>query len=143
MHLLEPGQLNTYDVLISDDVVFTEAALAAFVAGPPSGKSAKAVARTRAAEVADDERAADGSRRGTADATEDPIRAGLAPAARRRRRARGLPDQGQRQLEALPRARQPFYKRTIAEVWFKTAEAAEAAGFELPPSQRDTEDEES
>jgi len=31
VHLLDPGQLNTYDVLISDDVVFTEAALAAFV----------------------------------------------------------------------------------------------------------------
>jgi hypothetical protein len=30
-----------------------------------------------------------------------------------------------------------FYNRTIAEVWFKTTEAAEAAGFELPPSQRD------
>ena len=29
-----------------------------------------------------------------------------------------------------------FYDATIAEVWFKTAEAAEAAGFELPPSQR-------
>jgi large subunit ribosomal protein L4 len=44
VHLLEPGQLNTYDVLVSDDVVFTEAALATFVAGPPKGKSAKAVA---------------------------------------------------------------------------------------------------
>jgi large subunit ribosomal protein L4 len=31
VHILEPGQLNTYDVLISDDVVFTEGALAAFV----------------------------------------------------------------------------------------------------------------
>ncbi|ONH32170.1 50S ribosomal protein L4 [Pseudofrankia asymbiotica] len=31
VHLLAPGQLNTYDVLISDDVVFTETALAAFV----------------------------------------------------------------------------------------------------------------
>jgi hypothetical protein len=29
-----------------------------------------------------------------------------------------------------------FYARTVAEVWFTTAEAAEAAGFELPPSQR-------
>ena len=27
VHLLSPGQLNTYDVLVSDDVVFTEAAL--------------------------------------------------------------------------------------------------------------------
>ncbi|MBL7501554.1 50S ribosomal protein L4 [Frankia sp. CNm7] len=31
VHLLDPGQLNTYDVLISDDIVFTEAALAAFL----------------------------------------------------------------------------------------------------------------
>ncbi len=33
----------------------------------------------------------------------------------------------------------PFYGRTKAEVWFTTAEAAEAAGFSLPPSlQNDT-----
>ena len=44
VHLLSPGQLNTYDVLISDDVVFTEAALATFLAGPAKGKSAKASA---------------------------------------------------------------------------------------------------
>ncbi len=31
----------------------------------------------------------------------------------------------------------PFYDRTIAEVWFDTAENAEAAGYELPPSQRE------
>ena len=30
-----------------------------------------------------------------------------------------------------------FYDRTEAEVWFATQEAAEAAGFALPPSQRD------
>jgi len=30
-----------------------------------------------------------------------------------------------------------FFDRTVAEVWFATAEAAEAAGFLLPPSQRD------
>jgi large subunit ribosomal protein L4 len=32
VHLLDPGQLNTYDVLVSDDVVFTEDALATFLA---------------------------------------------------------------------------------------------------------------
>jgi large subunit ribosomal protein L22 len=31
----------------------------------------------------------------------------------------------------------PFYDRTIAEVWFDTVENAEAAGYQLPPSQRD------
>ena len=44
VHLIAPGQLNTYDVLVSDDVVFTESALAAFLAGPPKGRSAKATA---------------------------------------------------------------------------------------------------
>jgi large subunit ribosomal protein L4 len=38
VHLLEAGQLNTYDVLVADEVVFTETALAEFVAGPASGK---------------------------------------------------------------------------------------------------------
>jgi large subunit ribosomal protein L17 len=33
----------------------------------------------------------------------------------------------------------PFYNRTEAEVWFATAEAAEAAGFSLPPSQQEDE----
>ena len=45
VHLIAPGQLNTYDVLVSDDVVFTEGALAEFLAGPPKGKGADAVAR--------------------------------------------------------------------------------------------------
>ena len=44
VHLLAPGQLNTYDVLVSDDVIFTQGALAAFVAGPKTGKGAKATA---------------------------------------------------------------------------------------------------
>src|SRR3954467_2071662 len=34
VHLLTPGQLNTYDVLYSDVVLFTSAALETFLAGP-------------------------------------------------------------------------------------------------------------
>ncbi|MGQ0839150.1 50S ribosomal protein L17, sunset domain variant [Actinokineospora sp.] len=34
-----------------------------------------------------------------------------------------------------------FYDRTVAEVWFATAEDAEAAGFALPKSQQDKADE--
>ncbi|AGI90065.1 50S ribosomal protein L4 [Streptomyces albidoflavus] len=34
VHILDPGQLNTYDVLVSDDVVFTQAAFESFVSGP-------------------------------------------------------------------------------------------------------------
>jgi large subunit ribosomal protein L4 len=38
VHLIEAGQLNTYDVLVADEVVFTEAALAEYVAGPAKGR---------------------------------------------------------------------------------------------------------
>jgi large subunit ribosomal protein L4 len=44
VHLLAPDQLNTYDVLVSDDVVFTQASLEEFLAGPARGKSATASA---------------------------------------------------------------------------------------------------
>ena len=47
VHLISPGQLNTYDVLVSDDVVFTEAALQSFLAGSSKGRSAKASASFR------------------------------------------------------------------------------------------------
>jgi large subunit ribosomal protein L4 len=44
VHLLVPDQLNTYDVLVSDDVVFTRGALDEFLAGPAKGRSAKGTA---------------------------------------------------------------------------------------------------
>ncbi len=53
VHLLAFDQLNTYDVLLSDDVVFTKAAYDLFVAGPQSGKSVKAVATATEDEEAD------------------------------------------------------------------------------------------
>jgi len=42
VHVLVPDQLNTYDVLCADDIVFTQSALATFLAGPTKGKPAKA-----------------------------------------------------------------------------------------------------
>jgi large subunit ribosomal protein L4 len=52
VHLITPDQLNTYDVLVSDDVIFTRGAFDAFVAGPVTGKGAKAVATEAEAEEA-------------------------------------------------------------------------------------------
>jgi large subunit ribosomal protein L4 len=46
VHVIAPDQLNTYDVLVNDDVVFTKDALDVFIAGPIKGRSAKAVARS-------------------------------------------------------------------------------------------------
>jgi large subunit ribosomal protein L4 len=44
VHVLPVDQLNAYDVLLADDVVFTKSALDAFIAGPAKGVSVKAVA---------------------------------------------------------------------------------------------------
>ncbi|WP_059012862.1 50S ribosomal protein L4 [Streptomyces specialis] len=42
VHLIDPGQLNTYDVIDSDDVVFTKAAFDRFVAGPAKSEGSDA-----------------------------------------------------------------------------------------------------
>jgi large subunit ribosomal protein L4 len=44
VHVLPVDQLNAYDILLSDDIVFTKSALDAYIAGPAKGASAKAVA---------------------------------------------------------------------------------------------------
>jgi large subunit ribosomal protein L4 len=45
LHLIVNDQLNAYDVLVADDVIFSESALRDFIAGPATGKGATAVAR--------------------------------------------------------------------------------------------------
>lgn len=45
VHVLVADQLNTYDVLCSDDVIFTQSALDAFIAGPAQGRTASGVGR--------------------------------------------------------------------------------------------------
>ncbi|GAB2452117.1 50S ribosomal protein L4 [Xylanimonas ulmi] len=56
VHLIAADQLNTYDVLVSDDVVFTQDALAAFLEGPVKGAKATAT-ESEAADAAADEEA--------------------------------------------------------------------------------------
>jgi large subunit ribosomal protein L4 len=45
LHLIRYDQLNAYDVVVSDDVVFSQKAITEFVAGPAQGKSVTAVGR--------------------------------------------------------------------------------------------------
>ena len=54
VHAIAVDQLNAYDVLVNDEVLFTEAAFDAYVAGPVSGKSVKAVATESEAEEIDE-----------------------------------------------------------------------------------------
>jgi large subunit ribosomal protein L4 len=51
VHVIPVDQLNAYDILLSDDLIFTKAALDAFIAGPAKGASAKAVASSSEVEA--------------------------------------------------------------------------------------------
>ncbi|WP_458364012.1 50S ribosomal protein L17, sunset domain variant [Amycolatopsis heterodermiae] len=51
----------------------------------------------------------------------------------------GFPIKGNDESKYYHTEESPYYEQTKAEVWFATAEAAEAAGFSLPPSQQDDE----
>lgn len=55
VHLLAVDQLNAYDILVNDSVLFTKAALDVFTAGPTKGKSVKAVATESEAAAEDEE----------------------------------------------------------------------------------------
>jgi large subunit ribosomal protein L4 len=55
LHLLVPDQLNAYDILKSDDVIFSEAAINDFLTPPAKGKAATAVARESEVVVAAEE----------------------------------------------------------------------------------------
>jgi len=120
VHILAVDQLNTYDVLLSDDVVFTKAAYDAFVAGAPQGKSVKAVAtesEAAAETVAPVAAVADELPAGA----KAPLKSGGAP---KGYDIKGNADSG---LYHEPDGR--WYDSTVAEFYFKSAEDAEAAGF--------------
>ena len=140
-HIVAVDQLNTYDVVASDDVVFTRGAFDAFVGGPAAASERKAPA---------------------ADAT---VRAPRRPRRPRRRLPRRRPPRRPAVPRRTPRTVETddfpgavkadedgsgpegyeikgnaqsmkfhapggrWYDSTIAEFWFQTAEDAEAAGF--------------
>ena len=55
LHLLVPDQLNAYDILKSDDMVFSESAINDFLSGKNTGKGVTAVARESEVELESEE----------------------------------------------------------------------------------------
>jgi large subunit ribosomal protein L4 len=127
VQLIERAELNAYDVLCSDFVVFSKDTL------PGGGEVTAAPAKKAAAKKAPAEAAtlvsADVSFPGAVAANEDDS----AP------EGYDIKGNASSMLYHVPGS--AFYNRTVAEVWFKSAEDAEAAGFQLPPSQRKKDDE--
>ena len=138
VHIVAVDQLNTYDVLAADDVVFTQGAYDAFVNGTSAGGSAAAPAEKAAkpaektAETTEapaevkafaDVPAADEAGEAVAlpKGAKAPLKSGKAP---KGYEVKGNADSG---LYHEPEGQ--WYDATEAEFWFKSAEDAEAAGF--------------
>jgi large subunit ribosomal protein L4 len=140
VHIVAVDQLNTYDVLNSDDVVFTKGAYDAFVGGvsaapakaetktekPAAAKAekktepkteAKAEVAAFADVPADDESDAPALPKGA----KAPLKSGKAP--------KGYEVKGNADSGKYHEPDGQWYDATEAEFWFKSAEDAEAAGF--------------
>jgi large subunit ribosomal protein L4 len=117
VHLIAVDQLNTYDVVNSDDVIFTKGAYDAFVGGTAAASERKATIIEAPADDASSESDVEVSTAGSA----EPLADGSAPA--------GYEVKGNKDSMKFHAPGGQWYDATEAEVWFKTTADAEAAGF--------------
>ncbi|MCP3423346.1 50S ribosomal protein L4, sunset domain variant [Nocardioides pinisoli] len=115
VHIVAVDQLNTYDVLAADDVVFTKGAYDAFVNGTSTGgaSAAPAQSETTATEQATDEPALPAGAKA-------PLKSGKNP--------KGYEVQGLQSGTYLVEG-DAAYDVAGGDFWFKSAEDAEAAGL--------------
>ncbi len=175
VQLIEVNELNAYDILCNDYVIFSQATLpgtsVAAAAPAPKKAAAKKAAATKQAAAATTEAPAKKAPAKKAPAKMAPAK--MAPVKKAAAaKAQGLLDAdvaksgettpatadlpkgavAATQDDSAPEGYEikgnagsglyhvpgsAFYNRTVAEFWFATAEDAEAAGFQLPPSQRE------
>ncbi len=139
VHIVAVDQLNTYDVLAADDLVFTQGAYEAFVGGTASSSQRPAESSTAAETDVEDEVEEKPAKPATtakkaAAAHEDaddtpalppgakaPLKSGGAP--------KGYPVKGNADSGLYHEPEGQWYDQTDAEFFFKSAEDAEAAGF--------------
>ena len=149
VHIVAVDQVNTYDVLASDDIVFTRGAYDAFVGGTASSSAAPAtLVETPAAEdepkaekkaeaktekVAPAEAAADAEAKPELPkGAKAPLKSGGAP--------KGFEVKGNADSGLYHEPDGQWYDQTVAEFYFKTAEDAEAAGLTRAGGADDSED---
>ena len=131
VHIVAVDQVNTYDVLASDDVVFTRGAYDAFVGGTASSSAAPATLVETPTAEADAPAKAEATTETKADdadvkpelpkGAKAPLKSGGAP--------KGFEVKGNADSGLYHEPDGQWYDQTVAEFYFKTAEDAEAAGF--------------
>ncbi len=144
-HVLFADQLNTYDVMRSEDVVFTSDALEDFVAAALAAaskapkksqqaapKAAPAQAKQAAPAPAEEAEQAEAAEAPYGEGSALPLADGSAP--------EGFAIKGNKNSMKFHAETSPWYNRTVAEVYFADEAAAEKAGFvnaEVPAEEDD------
>jgi large subunit ribosomal protein L4 len=138
VHAIAVDQLNAYDVLVNDEVIFTEAALASYV-GRIRGVVASPVTAAEPEELStssvDEE---------PVEPTTEPEESGYGPGSVfipggtppeppgsyvGTEPPNGYDIKGNEDSMKYHTPESPYYTQTVAETWFNSVEAAEAAGF--------------
>ncbi len=180
VHMIDPGQLNAYDVLVSDVVVFEKDSLpTATAADAPSRKQRlappkrSAPVRSKVEEKVEDEPAEKAPAKKApakkaaakkapakkapakkaaakktptkkaAATTEGPHGPGSAAALDDGSMPSGFPIKGNANSMKYHEPGTRYYDNTVAEVWFATADDAEAAGFTAPGGAKKKSEDES
>jgi len=157
VQLIAPGELNAYDVLCNEWIVFTQDLLPTFagsvkraagLAVDEDAEIAEEIAADEEAVVADvadeapepaafaDLGTVESDTLAAAASSVHPYGAGSHIALRDDAQPEGFPIKGNASSMLYHLPGTAFYGRTIAEVWFATADDAEAAGFARPESQQ-------
>jgi large subunit ribosomal protein L4 len=118
VHIVAVDQLNTYDVLNSDDVVFTKGAYDVFVGGASSAPAAKTTEVDDTAKPAATEQSSD----------EPALPAGAKAPLRSGKNPKGYEVQGLESGTYLVEG-DADYDAAAGDFWFKSVEDAEAAGL--------------
>ena len=134
VQVIDAAELNAYDILCSDWVVFTKDVLPEADAPTAAQKVETAVAVEEASERL--EAAGDADDDGVSDAVDaSPHGAGSHAPLDDDSMPEGYPIKGNADSMLYHLPDTSFYNRTVAEVWFDTEESAKAAGFTRPASQ--------
>ena len=132
VHIIAVDQVNTYDVLASDDIVFTQGAYDAFVGGTAVLERRATLAETPAAKT-EAEPTSEAKAETDAETTEADEKPELPQGAKAPLKSGGAPKgyevKGNADSGLYHEPDGQWYDQTVAEFYFKTAEDAEAAGF--------------
>jgi large subunit ribosomal protein L4 len=148
VHIVAVDQLNTYDVLAADDVVFTQGAYEAFVGGDTAGAEVEQtieVETRKPAALAEvkTEKAAKPAKVEKVEAAEDTDKPALPKGAKAPLKSGGAPKgyevKGNADSGLYHEPDGQWYDATEAEFYFKTAEDAEAAGLKRAGGSADEE----